>query len=237
MKMFWLNILCCIVCTVAFGQKITYPQLKKSAATINEFVPNGWAIWAVSYGDLNKDKLQDAVVVIQQQSLDFIKTKGNGEQAIEYDANPRVVMVLFKKAAGGYTLADFSNTFVLRNSNPDRVDPFQAATINGSGILALDYNIYYHSGDKEMINATYKFRYQNNNFEMIGAEILGVTKSTGASVDYSFNFMTKKVCITKKNIYKQAKADAEWQTFQLDKPKGLQELLQPFTWDINDIRL
>ena len=224
-------------CIVVSGQKITYPDLKKTGSSVESFVPEGWAMWAVTYGDLNKDKLQDAVVVIQKQDVDFVLTKGSGDDAIEYDANPRVLMVLFKNKGAGYTLADCCNTFILRNSNPARLDPFQAVTINDRGILAIDFQFYYVAGNEEMNNTTYKFRYQNDNFELIGTEIMKVTASTGESIDYSFNFMTRKMCTTKRNVLKRTDPTEKWETFQLDKLKNLKTLHQPYTWDINGIKL
>lgn len=221
-----------------FGQKkITYPELKKTGNSIEDFVPYGWALWAVSYGDLNKDNLQDAVVVVQNQDIVFVQTKGTGDNAIEYDANPRVLMVLLKNKGAGYTLADFNNTFIMRNSNPARYDPFQAVTINKNGILAIDYHFCYVAGDRKHTNATYKFRYQNNNFELIGTEIMDADAKTGESTDYSFNFMTRKMCITKRNLIKRTKPVEEWQNFELEALKNFKTLTQPFTWDINEVRL
>ena len=235
MKGLCIYIILSLVCIAVRGQKIEYPDLKKNASTIEEFVPNGWAIWAVTHGDLNKDKLQDAVIVIQKQDVNFVKTKGSGENEYEYDANPRVLMVLFKNVKGGYTLAAHNNTFILRNSNPDRIDPFQSISINSNGILAIDFHFYYVTQDEDMNNTTYKFRYQNNNIELIGTEIMKVKATTGESIDYSFNFMTKKVCTTKQNILNGLKISEVWESFNMDKLQCIKTLIQPYTWKVNDI--
>lgn len=238
MKTLWLiiSILLSINSITATGQKITYPDLKKEGANVNDFVPVGWRIMAVTYGDLNKDKQQDVALIIQNSDPNFILTKGKGEDACEYDANPRVLIVLYKTSSGAYKLGDFSNTFILRNSNPSRIDPFKAISIS-NGILTIDFHFYYITNEPEIAQASYKFRCHNEGLDLIGAEITSLTKTNGTLVEYSFNFMTGKVCTTKSNVLKNTSPDEEWQTFKLGKLKSLQSITQPFTWDVAGIRL
>lgn len=223
-------------CLSAFGQEKV--NLKKTGSVVEDFIPNGWALWAVTYGDLNKDKLTDVVLVIQKQDASNILTKVSGSMEVEYDANPRIIMILFKSAKGGYILAEFSDSFILKNSNPARIDPFQAVTVSSNGVLIIDFQFYYISGKEEMNNSTYKFRYQNNKFELIGVEVMKATADTGESIDHSFNFMTGKMCTTYRNLHKNTEPTEKWETFKLDELKNLKTILSPYNkWKVNNVDL
>src|SRR5687768_14407945 len=51
----------------AFGQDFSYPLIHSTGQSITDFVPAGWTILDSTEGDLNKDRVKDAAIVIQHK--------------------------------------------------------------------------------------------------------------------------------------------------------------------------
>ena len=51
-----------------FGEN--FPQ---KAKTVNDFIPKGWREILTTNGDLNKDKLEDTVIVIEKEDKKILK--------------------------------------------------------------------------------------------------------------------------------------------------------------------
>lgn len=50
-----------------FGQGFTYPAINRKGQQVKDFIPDGWMILDSATGDLNKDNLQDAVIILQHK--------------------------------------------------------------------------------------------------------------------------------------------------------------------------
>jgi hypothetical protein len=51
----------------SYGQDFSYPTIKKGGKTISDFVPTDWIILDSIKGDLNRDFIDDVVVILQHQ--------------------------------------------------------------------------------------------------------------------------------------------------------------------------
>ena len=69
-KLFFILSLFLIYSTYIFGEN--FPQ---KAKTINDFIPKGWKKILTANGDLNKDKLEDTVIVIEKEDKENIKKR------------------------------------------------------------------------------------------------------------------------------------------------------------------
>ena len=245
MKILLIYILLSVIGFTSFGQAITYPTIKKTGQSVESFVPNGWFIFAQTNGDLNMDGKNDVALVVQNKDPKFIKTVGKGDNAVEYDANHRILIVLFQTAKGTYTLADYHNTLIWRNMTHSRIDPFLGIAIEKQegkkGVLIIDFHFYYESGENvnEPTTVTYKFRYQNNAFELIGAEKTEFLKKSGSTANYSFDFLGKKVITTIRNSKASIKETTKTRDIEIKTLKNFRTLFQPLNnnWEVNKVNL
>ena len=177
----------------------------KKANKIEDFIPKGWKSIVVKKGDLNKDKIDDVVLVIQK---DDAKNFEKSEDNTIFNYNPMAILVLFKNKNSQYNLvAKNENGFIVSKdkalveeletlSSPDLDDDLSKSINIKNDTLRLLTRSEYVKGARV---TEYIFRYQNNKFELIGLEYKYWHTSTDYAVDiaYSINFSTKKLIGTK----------------------------------------
>lgn len=212
-----------------FPTATDYPQIKTSGDKIEEFVPRGWTVVSRVSGDLNADKQPDCVLIVKAGDNRFLN-KNDGLGAQVFDTNPRVLLILFK-AQNGYRLAQQSNGFIKIPDAPTMEEPFQEATIK-NGVLELIFQIFYSAGSWGMSNYTYKFRYQNAEFALIGADKSENMRNTGEYEDRSYNFLTRKVRIEIGNNSEDRPQKVRLRAFKFKELKTLNTLKEPFAWEI-----
>lgn len=157
--------------------------------TVDSFLPKGYVLLEKIYGDLNKDSINDCVLLIKGTD----KTKIiSGTDSKPIDRNRRGIIILFKKN-NGYEI-DTKNYKCFSSENED-----------GGIYFAPELSIEIKKGNLNILYGhgrygfwSYTIRYQNNNFDLIGYDnnecLSGVTKSI-----VSINFSTK-IKIEKVNI-------------------------------------
>jgi hypothetical protein len=112
------------------------------------FLPAGQVLDTVSYGDLNKDGLEDVVFVFQPK------------KDLQHQQNiTRELRILFKQADGKYLLAAKSTLAVMPESDGNT---FFSGTEIKKGILIVEHE-FLRGG------CTRLYRYQNGGFYLIGA--------------------------------------------------------------------
>lgn len=80
------------------AQKQKKSQLAKEGRTIEEVVPNGWDIQSAT-GDLNKDGIEDFVLIVRPNDPAYIKTR---DDDFQYNFNPLFLAVYFGSPSGVY---------------------------------------------------------------------------------------------------------------------------------------
>jgi len=177
----------------------------KKANKIEDFIPKGWKSIVVKKGDLNKDKIDDVVLVIQK---DDAKNFEKSEDNTIFNYNPIAILVLFKDKNSQYNLISKNdNGFIVSKdkalveeletlSSPDLDDDLSKSINIKNDTLRLLTRSEYVKGARV---TEYIFRYQNNKFELIGLEYKYWHTSTDYAVDIacSINFSTKKLIGTK----------------------------------------
>jgi len=109
-------------------------------------------------------------------------------------------------------------------------EPFQDISIS-NGVLTIDFQIFMNSGGWGMSNNTYKFRYKDKDFVLIGADYNSTNRGSGETEDRSYNFLSKKVKTSIGNISTD-KQKIEWRKVQIEKLETLKTFIQPFTWEV-----
>ena len=180
-----------------------FPQ---KASKVEDFIPKGWKKLIVEKGDLNKDKIDDVVLVIEKNDPKNFKKIEDSSSSNPVNFNPRIILVLFKDKNSKYTLvAKNDKNFIVSPGyaseeglesldSPDYDDNLSKAVTIKNNILHIftlaDYVKYATS-------TTYIFRYQNNRFELIGLDAQNISGDTEYvdTTNYSLNLSTKKLII------------------------------------------
>ena len=178
-----------------------FPQ---KASKIEDFIPKGWKKLIVEKGDLNKDKIDDVVLLIQKNDpKNFREAKSCYMYMPIENANfnPIIVLVLLKDKDSQYNLIAKNDKGFIVSEGKAHEEVLQS--IEDSNSITIKNNtlrIYtYFEAIRGGSSSTYIFRYQNNKFELIGLEITeGGTYGDDMEFNtYSLNFSTKKLIKTK----------------------------------------
>nr|WP_042296780.1 hypothetical protein [Nonlabens ulvanivorans] len=148
----------------------------------SDFIPENFKKFETIYGDLNKDGLEDCVLIIKK--VDTTQTVVN-QYDKKVDRNRRGIIVLFKNE-NGYQLAD-QNLDCFSSENEDGGVYFPPDL----WIYIKDNKLHVHYGHGRYGYWDYTFRFQNSNFELIGYD----SSSNRGPVtlrETSINFLTKK---------------------------------------------
>jgi hypothetical protein len=150
-------------------------------------VPTGWHILekskdkpAIAEGDLNKDGIPDIAAVIE-------KTETTD------DASPRSLMITFGTGNGNYTLSIIADHVVLRaNEGGPHGDPFDDILIDRGSVVLSDFG-----GSRWKWSEKYRFRFQNNDWYLIGLTKTSYDGATAAVDEDDYNLLTGDFIQTK----------------------------------------
>ena len=234
-KLFFILLLFLISSIYVFGEN--FPQ---KAKTVNDFIPKGWKKILTTNGDLNKDKLEDTVIVIEKEDKKNIK-KNDGFGPEELNLNPRILLVLFKQKDGTYILASKNDKGFIKsegnNDNPALMDTLDDIIIKNN-VLKIVFNYFMSAGSWWTSTNVYIFRFQNNVFELIGYESNAYMRNTGEEEGTSINFSTNKAKITTGgNIFEEKENNPkdEWRYLKFEKKYILDEMTESTLDEILDI--
>jgi hypothetical protein len=165
--------------TIVFGNGINIPVIKDRGKNLESFIPDGWKVLKKAEGDLNKDNLPDIAVVIQVE-------KKAGDSSSEM---PRILFILFKEKNGTYKL-NIQNGKAIFGEEDGGVfgDPFSEIKIDRGSIL-----IQFYGGSSDRWGYSFRFRYQNNGWFLIGATLSSGNINTGEEIIKDFNLLTGKM--------------------------------------------
>ena len=234
-KLFFILSLFLISSIYIFGEN--FPQ---KAKTVNDFIPKGWKEILTTNGDLNRDKLEDTVIVIEKEDKKNIK-KNDGFGPEELNLNPRILLVLFKQKDGTYVLASKNDKgFIKSEGNEDNsalMDTLDNIIIKNN-VLKIVFNYFMSAGSWWTSTNVYIFRFQNNVLELIGYESNAYMRNTGEEEGTSINFSTNKAKITTGgNIFEEKENNPknEWRYVKFEKKYILNEMTKSTLDEILDI--
>ncbi|MCF6350849.1 MAG: hypothetical protein L3J23_07455 [Flavobacteriaceae bacterium] len=152
----------------------------------SEFLPEGYVIFEKIYGDLNKDGLEDCVIIIKKT---------------EKKDNRRGIIVIFNKNDNYELAAKNDNCFSSENENGGVYFPPELSINIKKGNLYIQYSHGRYGYWK------YTFKFQDPYFKLIGYDS---SDNYGSIVNkkISINFLTKKKLI-KENTNEKAKGGDE----------------------------
>ena len=147
---------------------------------ITDFIPKGYKLFEKISGDLNKDGLEDCVLIIKATRKDGFERDYEGKLI---DRNRRGIIILFTEK-DGYKLAS-KNYNCFSSENEDGGNYFSPEL----GVIIKDSKLYLHYYHGRYGYWEYCFRYQNSDFMLIGYE---ASHDRGPVVLFktSINFLT-----------------------------------------------
>ncbi|WP_322550601.1 hypothetical protein [Flavobacterium psychraquaticum] len=161
----------------------------------SNFIPDDCALYEQITGDLNKDGLEDYVLIIKGTDKEKILIE---ENSINLNRNRRGIIILFKKEEG-YEL-------ILRN-----LDCFSSENEEGSAYFDPELTVSIKNGNLEIKFGhgkhgfwNYTFQHKNDDFEMIGY-FMSASNGTTIKSETTINYLTQKKLIkTNTNNNKKA---------------------------------
>lgn len=189
-----------------------FPQIKEQGYNKESFIPIGWQIRDSAIGDYNKDGLLDIAIVIEtEKPLSFEDTTCFSTEPFY----PKILLVYFRQKDNILYLST-SATKLFGNCNwgVQSLDPFVRIEERRNTL-----GIEFLTGGTERDGLSYYFRYQNNDWYLIGAEscqywaghligkvafyIQAINFVTGVKEDYDIDEHHKKISSRKSAIAKR----------------------------------
>jgi len=205
----------------------SYPVLPDDGASMEEFIPSGWSVLAVDSGDLDKDMTIDIALVLEYN--DSIRVDDN------VLAQPRVFAILFRNNKNGYDLALQSDSLIPMNDQWNMEDPFNENCLSiKKGVLELNFSVFHTAGSWCTTGYSYKFRYQNGEFLLIGADFSTFWRNgANPSAEYSYNFITGKklTIISPADDDENGGTEKKWSTITGNRRVTLSTFGDPFSWN------
>lgn len=210
--------------------------LRQNGKTLDEIIPDNWRLLDATKGDLNQDGIPDLVFAIQNtDQKNTSLNDGLGRDTI--DLNPRILGIYFGTKSGGFKQQLVSEHFIILRDSPTMDEPFEGFKISKKGVLDINFRFWYSAGSWSMSNHKYRLRFQNNEFALIGYDSNEAHRGSGETTDFSINFLTSKMKITKGNFSKDDPESIEWKAFSLEKLLTIKSIKKPFEMEFEGIFL
>lgn len=173
-------------------------QLAKEGRTIEEVVPNGWDIQSAT-GDLNKDGIEDFVLIVRPNDPAHIKTRDDG---FEYNFNPLFLAVYFGSPSGVYKRFKVWHDTVSGRED-EYTDITNELSITPKGAIDISVSSWSSMGTAATGGSTYRYRFQSGDFYLIGEESSWLNRMTGEGESTSINYLTGQKEITTGNMIEE----------------------------------
>ena len=212
-------VLTSVLSQAVFCQAFEYPSFNKTINTMDDLLLSNWFLKDSAAGDLNGDNVPDLVAVVEWkdtiEELRPDKTVNLG--------SPRILLIFFKNSqTGTFDLVLQHNTFIIRYGEGG-MDPEGYGKVSiKNNVLDIYYSLMHGLAD-------YKFRYQQNDFYLIGAMNSGV--GGGQINSWDINFLTKKAKHEWGEITDE-KMKVKWVTVPIQHLKKLKDMSMQFSWEV-----
>lgn len=166
------------------GETVAIPNLISQGKNTEAFVPKGWRLIKETNGDLNKDGLADIAGVLEYGRP--------YEQGSLEEAPPRLLFLAFQDKERQYRLSIQTAKAILRaDQGGVWGDPFAGLSVNRGSIL-----LEFYGGSNWRWAHSYRFRYQDGGWYLIGATIESFFTGTGEGTKEDYNLLTGMMIVT-----------------------------------------
>ena len=159
-------------------------------------VPQGWESKR-AVGDLDRDGIDDMVVVAQPNDERHLKVRDDG---YVYNFNPHVLAIYRGKGGGQYELWRLYKDAIPMNAS-ETVSVDVSVGVNQKGVISIGFETFASAGGWGNGDIEYKIRYQKGDFYIIGYDESSMARNTGEQEKISENYLTHKRCVTTSNVF------------------------------------
>lgn len=202
------------------------PDFKREGRTVEELLPNGWIVNSRDTGDMNKDGVDDLLLVLQDTM-----------EVPEPECRTFYVAVCWGSKEGKLTLFGVysmlsgceksSDDDGFQSDGPYRTTSELSASINQKGAMRIFKKTQFWLASHQYMEDTYLYRFQNGDFYLIGSEhyqygTVGI--SAGSGFGDSKNYLTKKAY--EYDVEDFSKKKGKWTTLSNEPLVALKSILQ-----------
>ncbi len=212
-----INVRTLLIFCIAAGITTVFGQVEQKKNP-TDFLPKGYVAFEKIIGDLNKDGIEDCVLIIKETDKRKIITD---EYRRQLDRNRRGVIVLFRKNDLYELAVKNYNCFSSENEDGGVYYAPELSIEIKNGILYINYEHGRYGYWR------YTFRFQNSDFELIGYD---KSENHGPVVycKTSINFLTKKKLVKLNTNENAGIGEAIYKTttekIYIDRPLKLSEI-------------
>lgn len=193
------------------------PTFAQTDETFSNWVPNNWKLIDSEKGDLNRDGIDDVVLVLEETNpANFKENSGSGPSIL--NLNPRRLIVLLGSQSGFKEV--IHRDALLPSEHIEDMGCLGDPLANGGvaierGNLTINLQDWRSCGSYGVVDEKFTFRLQGTRFRLIGYDRSESSRSTGERSEYSTNYLTDKIKIsTGLNDFSNFKAKVSWKKRQ-----------------------
>lgn len=191
------------------------PAFAASPDAFAQWVPNGWKVISNNVGDLNRDGIDDVVLVTEETNpANFKKKPEESLGPSILNLNPRRLIILLRSSSGLKEVLRRDD--LLPSENTEDMGCLDDPLANGGvsiarGNLVIELQDSRSCGSYGVVNEKFTFRSQGIRFQLVGYDRSESSRSTGERSEYSTNYLTaKKKITTGVNDFRDFKAKVSW---------------------------
>ncbi len=183
--------------------------LFKAVATEIEVFPANCDTMGIAWGDLNQDGLKDVVVVATPRLAENMRVRDDG---FEYNFNSPVMGIYFGTKDGKLNLyKEYENTIPGTEDESYFIE--LEMEISEKGVLSLNVEHFYTAGAVNTDYNIFRYRYQDNDFYLIGADTGALSRLSGENEVVSINYLTHKKQTIVSDVFDESVEPKEtWET-------------------------
>ena len=193
-----------------------------------QWVPNGWKLKSHHTGDMNRDGIDDVVLVTEETDPANFKKNPEPLGPETLNLNPRRLIILLSSPNGLKEVLSRDN--LLPSQNEENMACLADPLENGGlsivrGSLVIELGTWLSCGSYGVAHETFTFRLQGTRFHLIGYDRSESSRSTGERSEFSTNYLTgKKRITTGLNDFRDSKAKVSWKRLPAKRAFFLDEI-------------
>lgn len=162
-------------------------SLKTFGQSAKEIVPKGWHLQEAT-GDLNKDGIPDLIVIATPNFRENIQVRES--DGYEYDYNQPILAIYWGIGGEQYRLYKQYDEIIPHQA--DEYVSWEVSLAINKGTFTIGTSAFASAGSWSNDSERFVFRWQQDDFFLIGYEMETLARNTGEDETHSYNYLTHK---------------------------------------------